>query len=346
MSRSRQHRRQRDRRGPCSRSAQETHQPPRSPERVSGRRTSAVAQSQSASQQRRAPVSKPLTGRAAQPPPVEDADRARDRDPRVRRALPQHPSPALRPRLGRPRRSRKQNGSSSGISASSLGPRQQQAMFNRWQLVSPLGRLRMSTQARKTINNNGPVQNPGSAETRADQSLRGSRPGSHRSGWVRVECCALLRVRSQTGPAGRAAVSALALVASMFLEWYRLDLPGRIGGREIKVDSYSAYDALRRADVYLVVAAALALLFAGVPDEQRCPQPERNRRGVRARDDRKRHRRRHRQPCGERERLWRLYSARPKQVAERDHSRVSSVGPRSGATPASAVGRASRLPHG
>ncbi len=50
----------------------------------------------------------------------------------------------------------------------------------------------------------------------------------------------------------------------MFLDWYALDLPGRIGGREIKVPSYSAFDALQNADVYLVVAAALALLFAGM----------------------------------------------------------------------------------
>ena len=36
----------------------------------------------------------------------------------------------------------------------------------------------MSTHSRKIINNNGPVQNPDSTETRADQRLRGTRSGS------------------------------------------------------------------------------------------------------------------------------------------------------------------------
>ena len=73
-----------------------------------------------------------------------------------------------------------------------------------------------------------------------------------------------MKARSQTTPAAVAAVSAVALIGSMFLDWYALNLPGSVGGREIKIPSYSAFDALQHADVYLVVAAALALLFAGM----------------------------------------------------------------------------------
>jgi hypothetical protein len=49
----------------------------------------------------------------------------------------------------------------------------------RSQLVSPLGRLGMSTHSRKIINNNGPVQNPDSTETRADHH-RSARTSWHR----------------------------------------------------------------------------------------------------------------------------------------------------------------------
>lgn len=52
--------------------------------------------------------------------------------------------------------------------------------FNRSQLVSTAARVRMSTRSRKTINNNGQVQNADSTKTRADQSLRQTRPGSGR----------------------------------------------------------------------------------------------------------------------------------------------------------------------
>jgi hypothetical protein len=70
--------------------------------------------------------------------------------------------------------------------------------------------------------------------------------------------------RSQKTPALIAAVAAVVLILSMLLDWYRLDLPERLGGREIEVPTFNAFEGLERADVALVVAAALALLFAGV----------------------------------------------------------------------------------
>jgi multisubunit Na+/H+ antiporter MnhB subunit len=50
----------------------------------------------------------------------------------------------------------------------------------------------------------------------------------------------------------------------MFLDWYRLDLPERIGTREIDVPTYNAFELLERSDVILVVTAVLALVFAGI----------------------------------------------------------------------------------
>jgi hypothetical protein len=61
-----------------------------------------------------------------------------------------------------------------------------------------------------------------------------------------------------------AAVSAVVLILSMFLDWYRLDLPERIGTREIDVPTYNAFELLERSDVILVVTAVLALVFAGI----------------------------------------------------------------------------------
>ncbi len=68
----------------------------------------------------------------------------------------------------------------------------------------------------------------------------------------------------QRRPAALAAAAAVVLVGSMFLDWYRLDLPSEVGGRKINVPTYNAFEGLERADIYLVVAAAVALIFAGM----------------------------------------------------------------------------------
>jgi hypothetical protein len=70
--------------------------------------------------------------------------------------------------------------------------------------------------------------------------------------------------RSQRIPAVIAAVAALVVILSMFADWYRLDLPSQVGGREIEVPTYNAFEALDRSDVALVVAAIVALLLACV----------------------------------------------------------------------------------
>jgi hypothetical protein len=70
--------------------------------------------------------------------------------------------------------------------------------------------------------------------------------------------------RSQTRNGVLGAVAALVLLVSMFLDWYRLDLPERIAGRPIEVPTFNAFEGLERSDVALVIAAALALLFAGM----------------------------------------------------------------------------------
>ena len=68
----------------------------------------------------------------------------------------------------------------------------------------------------------------------------------------------------QRTPALVAVGGAVVLFLSMFLDWYRLDLPERIRGREIDVPSFNAFEGLERSDVALVVAAGLAILVAGV----------------------------------------------------------------------------------
>jgi hypothetical protein len=70
--------------------------------------------------------------------------------------------------------------------------------------------------------------------------------------------------QSQRNPALLTAGAAAVLILSMFLDWYKLDLPERIGGREIDVPTFNAFEGLERADVALVVAAALAIIVAGV----------------------------------------------------------------------------------
>jgi len=73
-----------------------------------------------------------------------------------------------------------------------------------------------------------------------------------------------MRPPSQRAAAALVAVAAGVLILSMFLDWYRLDLPSQIGGRAINAPSYTAFEALERSDVYLVVTGALTLLVAGL----------------------------------------------------------------------------------
>jgi hypothetical protein len=68
----------------------------------------------------------------------------------------------------------------------------------------------------------------------------------------------------QRTPALLAAGAAVVLFLSMFLDWYKLDLPEQIQGREIDVPTFNAFEGLERSDVALVVAAGLAILVAGV----------------------------------------------------------------------------------
>jgi hypothetical protein len=70
--------------------------------------------------------------------------------------------------------------------------------------------------------------------------------------------------RSQKRPGMLGAAAALVLLVSMFLDWYKLDLPERVAGREIDVPTFTAFEGLERSDVALVIAAVLALVFAGM----------------------------------------------------------------------------------
>jgi hypothetical protein len=53
------------------------------------------------------------------------------------------------------------------------------------------------------------------------------------------------------------------LIASLFLEWYTLDLPERIRESEVDLPTFDAFEALERADTAVVVAAVLAIIIAG-----------------------------------------------------------------------------------
>lgn len=68
--------------------------------------------------------------------------------------------------------------------------------------------------------------------------------------------------RARRTAATVAAVAAVVFILSMFLDWYTLDLPAKVGGREIEVPTYNAFQGLERADVALVAAAMLALLVS------------------------------------------------------------------------------------
>jgi hypothetical protein len=73
-----------------------------------------------------------------------------------------------------------------------------------------------------------------------------------------------METRSKTRPGMLGAAGALVLLVSMFLDWYKLDLPERVAGREIDVPTFTAFEGLERSDVALVVAAVVALVFAGM----------------------------------------------------------------------------------
>ncbi len=73
-----------------------------------------------------------------------------------------------------------------------------------------------------------------------------------------------METRSQRSPAALAAIAAVVFLLSMFLDWYALDVPSRVGGREIDAPAFNAFEGLDRSDVVLVVAALLALLFTGL----------------------------------------------------------------------------------
>jgi energy-coupling factor transporter transmembrane protein EcfT len=71
-----------------------------------------------------------------------------------------------------------------------------------------------------------------------------------------------MEARTQRTPALLAAAAAIVLVLSMFLNWYALDLPEQVGGQQVDIPAYNAFEGLKRSDVALVVAAVLALAFA------------------------------------------------------------------------------------
>jgi hypothetical protein len=73
-----------------------------------------------------------------------------------------------------------------------------------------------------------------------------------------------METASKKRPAVLGAASAVVLLVSMFLDWYRLDLPERVAGRQIDVPTFTAFEGLERSDVALVIAAVLALVFAGM----------------------------------------------------------------------------------
>jgi hypothetical protein len=60
-----------------------------------------------------------------------------------------------------------------------------------------------------------------------------------------------------------AAAGALVLLGSMFLEWYTLELPEGVREPRVDLPTFTAFEGLERADVAIVVAAALAIALAG-----------------------------------------------------------------------------------
>jgi hypothetical protein len=73
-----------------------------------------------------------------------------------------------------------------------------------------------------------------------------------------------MEARPKKRPGVLGATGAVVLLGSMFLTWYKLDLPERVAGREIDVPTFTAFEGLERSDVALVIAAVLALIFAAM----------------------------------------------------------------------------------
>jgi hypothetical protein len=59
-----------------------------------------------------------------------------------------------------------------------------------------------------------------------------------------------------------AAGAAVVLIGSMFLEWYTLDPPEQIRQPASDLPTFTGFEGLERADVAIVVAAALAIVIA------------------------------------------------------------------------------------
>jgi hypothetical protein len=73
-----------------------------------------------------------------------------------------------------------------------------------------------------------------------------------------------MRLPSQRTAGAIGGASAVVLIVSMTREWYALKLPSTAGPGTISGGTYDAFQALERSDTYLVVAAAVGILFAGV----------------------------------------------------------------------------------
>jgi hypothetical protein len=71
-----------------------------------------------------------------------------------------------------------------------------------------------------------------------------------------------MRLPSQRTAGAIGGASAVVLIVSMTREWYSLKLLSAPG--TISRATYDAFQALERSDTYLVVAAAVGILFAGV----------------------------------------------------------------------------------
>jgi hypothetical protein len=73
-----------------------------------------------------------------------------------------------------------------------------------------------------------------------------------------------MRLPPQRTAGAIGAASAVVLIMSMFLEWYESKLPSGPGRAAISAPTYNAFEVLERSDIYLVIAAALGILFAGL----------------------------------------------------------------------------------
>jgi hypothetical protein len=63
--------------------------------------------------------------------------------------------------------------------------------------------------------------------------------------------------------ASLAAVGALVLIGSMFLEWYTLELPEGVREPRGDLPTFTAFEGLGRTDVAIVLVAVLAIVIAG-----------------------------------------------------------------------------------